>query len=220
MGAMVESNLLPGSQPLPQPPVHLRRARRLDHRSVSHRVDRDRIPRPRGPRLAVGRVSADPLVRSRNQSVPHASSTRPDGAPFLTHAASDPIVREAPPRYRCLLLLAAIGFLIPLGGAGSERNPQHRNRIGAGRPRRQPGHQQSLRRQQRGQRRHGLRWRCPHLPHRAGGSAPAGIGVNLFTNTIYVVNNGSNDVTVIDGATNATRTVAVGVQLIAVAVIP
>ena len=36
------------------------------------------------------------------------------------------------------------------------------------------------------------------------------MAVNPVTNRIYVANNGSNNVTVIDGATNATSTVAAG----------
>jgi YVTN family beta-propeller protein len=42
------------------------------------------------------------------------------------------------------------------------------------------------------------------------GASPRGIAVNAATNRIYVVNEFSNDVTVIDGATHATSTVTVG----------
>lgn len=52
------------------------------------------------------------------------------------------------------------------------------------------------------------------------GTAPYAVGVNPVTNKIYVVNNSSNNVTVIDGATNATATVAVGTRPLAVAVNP
>ena len=38
------------------------------------------------------------------------------------------------------------------------------------------------------------------------------MAVNPVTNKIYVANWGSNDVTVIDGATNATSTVAAGTE--------
>ena len=44
----------------------------------------------------------------------------------------------------------------------------------------------------------------------AVGSSPGAVAVNSVTNQIYVANNGSNTVTVIDGATNNTTTVAVG----------
>ena len=46
------------------------------------------------------------------------------------------------------------------------------------------------------------------------------MAVNPVTNKIYVANYGSNNVTVIDGATNATSTVAAGDHPIAVAVNP
>jgi len=36
------------------------------------------------------------------------------------------------------------------------------------------------------------------------------VAVNPVTNKVYVANNGSNNVTVIDGATNVTTTVAAG----------
>lgn len=52
----------------------------------------------------------------------------------------------------------------------------------------------------------------------ATGSQPFAVAVNPATNRIYVVNNGPNTVTVIDGATNATRTVQVGISPVAVAV--
>jgi YVTN family beta-propeller protein len=38
------------------------------------------------------------------------------------------------------------------------------------------------------------------------GGAPTALGINPVTNKIYVANNGSNNITVIDGATNATAT--------------
>src|ERR1700689_4036770 len=44
----------------------------------------------------------------------------------------------------------------------------------------------------------------------AVGSEPYGIAVNPVTNKIYVANYGSNSVSVIDGATNATSTLPVG----------
>ena len=46
------------------------------------------------------------------------------------------------------------------------------------------------------------------------------MAVNPVTNKIYVANVGSNNVTVIDGATNTTTTVAAGSDPIAVAVNP
>ena len=46
------------------------------------------------------------------------------------------------------------------------------------------------------------------------------MAVNPVTNKIYVANYGSNNVTVIDGATNATTTVAAGTSPYAVAVNP
>jgi len=52
------------------------------------------------------------------------------------------------------------------------------------------------------------------------GSQPFAVAVNPATNTIYVVNNGPNTVTVIDGATNATRTVIVGTTPVAISVNP
>ena len=52
------------------------------------------------------------------------------------------------------------------------------------------------------------------------GSQPFAVAVNPATNTIYVVNNGPNTVTVIDGATNATRTVIVGTSPVAISVNP
>ena len=42
------------------------------------------------------------------------------------------------------------------------------------------------------------------------GTAPYTVAVNPITNKIYVANQTSDDVTVIDGATNATTTVAAG----------
>ena len=42
------------------------------------------------------------------------------------------------------------------------------------------------------------------------GTRPFGVAVNPLTNKIYVANGGSNNVTVIDGANNATTTVEIG----------
>ena len=42
------------------------------------------------------------------------------------------------------------------------------------------------------------------------GSTPYAVATNPVTNKVYVANSGSNNVTVIDGATNATTTVPVG----------
>ncbi len=52
------------------------------------------------------------------------------------------------------------------------------------------------------------------------GNAPIGVAVNPVTNKIYVVNQLSNNVTVIDGATNNTTTVVAGTQPFNVAVNP
>ena len=52
------------------------------------------------------------------------------------------------------------------------------------------------------------------------GAIPLAVAVNPVTNKIYVANENSNNVTVIDGATNTTTTVAVGTFPIAVAVNP
>src|SRR4029077_20926347 len=52
------------------------------------------------------------------------------------------------------------------------------------------------------------------------GNNPYAVAVNPVSNKIYVVNNYSNNVTVIDGATNATTTVGVGSSPLAVAVNP
>jgi YVTN family beta-propeller protein len=49
---------------------------------------------------------------------------------------------------------------------------------------------------------------------------PVAVAVNPLTNKVYVANRDSNNVTVIDGATNNTTTVAVGIQPFAVAVNP
>jgi YVTN family beta-propeller protein len=54
----------------------------------------------------------------------------------------------------------------------------------------------------------------------AAGTTPFSMAVNPATNKVYVVNNISNNVTVIDGATNATTTVGVGTNPVAVAVNP
>jgi YVTN family beta-propeller protein len=62
---------------------------------------------------------------------------------------------------------------------------------------------------------------CPSLGAQSlvgTGSQPFAVAVNPATNKIYVVNNGPNTVTVIDGATNATRTVQVGTAPVAIAV--
>jgi YVTN family beta-propeller protein len=42
------------------------------------------------------------------------------------------------------------------------------------------------------------------------GTAPAGVAANPVTNKIYITNNNSSNVTVIDGATNSTATVPTG----------
>ena len=44
------------------------------------------------------------------------------------------------------------------------------------------------------------------------GANPYAVAVNPVTNKIYVANYGSDNVTVIDGATNDTTTVAVGIE--------
>src|SRR5439155_920452 len=54
----------------------------------------------------------------------------------------------------------------------------------------------------------------------AAGTTPFAVAINPVTNKIYVVNAGSNNVTVIDGATNATTTVAVGLNPFYLAVNP
>ncbi len=56
------------------------------------------------------------------------------------------------------------------------------------------------------------RWLC--------GSHPIAVAVNPVTGKVYVVNNSSANVTVIDGATNTTSTVTAGNEPIAVAVNP
>ncbi|HEX9116280.1 MAG TPA: hypothetical protein VGA61_09450 [Anaerolineae bacterium] len=58
------------------------------------------------------------------------------------------------------------------------------------------------------------------LPPIPAGMDPAAVAVNPVTNKIYVANAISNDITVIDGATNATTTLAAGSQPMAVAVNP
>ena len=50
------------------------------------------------------------------------------------------------------------------------------------------------------------------------GTNPSGVAVNPVTNKVYVANNGSSSVTVIDGETNTTTTVNVGTNPRAVAV--
>jgi YVTN family beta-propeller protein len=52
------------------------------------------------------------------------------------------------------------------------------------------------------------------------GSRPFSVAVNPLTNKVYVANAGSNNVTVIDGATNSTATVAAGTSPQSVAVNP
>ena len=62
---------------------------------------------------------------------------------------------------------------------------------------------------------------CPSLCAQSlvgTGSRPFAIAVNPATNKIYVVNNGPNTVTIIDGATNTTETVPVGTAPVAIAV--
>src|SRR5260370_21058673 len=54
----------------------------------------------------------------------------------------------------------------------------------------------------------------------AAGTTPFAVAINPVTNKIYVVNAGSNNVTVIDGATNATTTMAVGLNPYSVAINP
>src|SRR5260370_23725606 len=52
------------------------------------------------------------------------------------------------------------------------------------------------------------------------GTNPVAVAVNPLTNKTYVVNKSSNNVTVIDGATNATTRVSAGGAPVAVAVNP
>src|SRR5438477_3702757 len=52
----------------------------------------------------------------------------------------------------------------------------------------------------------------------AVGTAPSAITINPITNKIYVANESSNNVTVIDGRTHATTTVAVGTRPLWIAV--
>src|SRR5947209_4338776 len=47
-------------------------------------------------------------------------------------------------------------------------------------------------------------------PPIAAGSDPSAIAINPVTNKVYVANDLSNDVTVLDGATGTTTTIAVG----------
>src|SRR5260370_3514295 len=52
------------------------------------------------------------------------------------------------------------------------------------------------------------------------GKTPDAVAINPVTNRIYIANQGSNNVTVIDGASNTAITVSVGSRPIAVAVNP
>src|SRR5947207_2069563 len=54
----------------------------------------------------------------------------------------------------------------------------------------------------------------------AVGKNPRAVALNPVTNKIYVANSNSNDVTVIDGATNSTSTVTAGTTPVDVAVNP
>jgi len=54
----------------------------------------------------------------------------------------------------------------------------------------------------------------------AAGREPIAIAANPVSNKIYVINFGSNSVTVIDGATNTTATVSAGTAPLAIAVNP
>jgi YVTN family beta-propeller protein len=47
----------------------------------------------------------------------------------------------------------------------------------------------------------------------SAGTNPRAVAVNAVTNKIYVANEGSNNVTVIDGTTNTTTTVSAGNDL-------
>ena len=85
---------------------------------------------------------------------------------------------------------------------------------------RQPGDQQDLRRQPARRHRDGDRRRHKRHYHRAAGATPAAVAVNPVTNKVYVANEGSDDVTVIDGATDGTTTVPIGPHPVAVAVNP
>ena len=85
---------------------------------------------------------------------------------------------------------------------------------------REPGHEQNLRRQLWQQQRDSDRWRNERHEHGGRRETPIEVAVNPVTNKIYVANNSSNNVTVIDGATNATTTVAAGETPWAVAVNP
>jgi hypothetical protein len=53
----------------------------------------------------------------------------------------------------------------------------------------------------------------------ATGNQPQAVAVNPVTDKIYIVNDGSANVTVIDGASNTTSTVAVGSFPVAAAVV-
>ena len=63
---------------------------------------------------------------------------------------------------------------------------------------------------QRQRQRHGDRRRDQRHDHGGRRPEPCAVAVNPVTNKIYVANHGSNNVTVIDGATNDTTTVAAG----------
>ncbi len=58
------------------------------------------------------------------------------------------------------------------------------------------------------------------LPPIPVGTSPAAVAVNPVTNKIYVANASSNTITVIDGATNATTTIAAGTSPNTVAINP
>ena len=71
----------------------------------------------------------------------------------------------------------------------------------------EPGHQQDLRREPRQQQCHGDRRRDQRHDSRwRQARSPCAVAVNPVTNKIYVANCDSNNVTVIDGATNDTTT--------------
>ena len=70
-----------------------------------------------------------------------------------------------------------------------------------------------------------LAFAAPAFPQAAGptipaGTAPAAIAINPVTNKLYVANEGSNDVTVIDGSSHATATIPVATRPLWIAVNP